>query len=192
MVKKINNKMPYLFCTCLLAVSIMLALATLIIRPNKQASKNLYDASSKTVIEEIVFPFVQNIEIKEDAYSLTLYLESDSINKFDYNITLSDEISEYFNNDFHNYNSNIALIVPNKKLNPGKYKLKFTCNDCKNVKIAKRKSIGNNFIDIENTNSLKLTYGTYTKNNTYYWYAVMGIIIAITLLPLTRGDNDEK
>lgn len=186
-----------LFCYLLIFLGILLFVVVLIVNPQKTNSIYLYDNTIEEEEKEATFPIVQHIKVSEDnVYGIFLYFGSDDINQYPYKITLKDiEGKEYFRHDFNlDYESNIVYMqFPTLKESSNKeFIVTVDCKECNNVKLGYRESSNNNSY-IENDNKiLGISFNYYVKNNGFYWYSLLSIIVGFILLPLSKEDSYEK
>lgn len=186
-----------LFCYLLIFLGILLFLVVLIIKPQKTNNIYLHDNTIETEKKTSTFPIVQHIKISEDnAYGMFLYFGSDDINQYPYKVTLKDiDGKEYFKHDFNlDYESNIVYMqIPLIKKSKGKeFIITIDCQECNNVELGYREPIGKD-IYIENDNEvLGMAISYYTKNNSFYWYSILSIVIGLVLLPLAKEEEHEQ
>ena len=196
-VVKVRRKV--IFCYSLIVLSIVLVLLILVIKPQKMNNDFLYDTGTKFDESLVVsrFPIVQHIKINHDKlYGIYLYLGSDDINKYPYTVELKDASGKkYFSHNFNlDYESNIIYMgFPVIEDSYGKdFILSITCDKCENVQLAyMNKSEENTYIEDNENKMLGIAIDYYTDNTSYYWYSLLAIVIAITLLPLARSETNE-
>ena len=186
-----------LFCYLLIFLGILLFVVVLIVKPQKTNNAYLYDNTIESEKKTATFPIVQHIKVSEDnVYGMFLYFGSDDINQYPYEIILKDvEGKEYFRHDFNlDYESNIVYMqIPVIKKSKGKeFVVTINCEECNNVKLGYRDSSEkDNYI--ENSNKiLGVSFNYYVKNNGFYWYSLLSIIVGFILLPLSKEDSYEK
>ncbi len=185
------------FCYALIGGGILFVLAIIIFKPMKVNIAYLYKYSNKDILEELSFPVVQHVQFQQDHLnSLNIILKDLSINDYTYHVKLLDQKNqEYYNQQFKDYDGNIISIpLDQLKLQKNQdYLLKIECEECSGVKFSV-KDLENNSVYLENANhkSLEMTTLYLSKNNGYYWYSAMAIVIGLTLLPVAKGDKNEK
>lgn len=181
--KNIIYKWKKLFCWAWIGIGLLLLIIILVKKPMKKNIKMLSLPKEDIKIENVIFPIKQTINIDDNYLSgLWLYLEDDSINNYKYEIKIIDNTGQqYFYQKFNNYASNIIYmelgVIENSK--GMDLELIINCDDCDNVKIGL----------LGEDKKLKLSTENYIKNNIYYWYIIMFIIIGLVLLPLAREEN---
>ena len=186
-----------LFCYLLIFLGILLLIIVLIVHPQKTNNIYLYDNTIEVEKKIATFPIVQHIKVSQDnAYGMFLFFGSDDINRYPYKITLKDmDGKEYFKHDFNlDYESNIVYmqfpII--KKSKDKEFIVTVDCQECNNVKLGYRKSIGKD-VYVENDNEvLGMSVNYYVKNNSFYWYSILSITIGFVLLPLAKEEKHER
>ena len=196
-IKKVKKNKELLFCYLLIGGSILFALLIFIIKPNKLDTTALYDYAYMPEVKEVNFPLVQQIKIEKDnLVAINLYLGESNINEYDYIVRLTDKDgNSYYEENFSNYNSNVISMNLGNMENSQDFEFSLTidCETCSNISLDIGKSINkDNYIVGTDKDVLKLEVNNYSVNNSYYWYSFLGIVIGLTLLPLTRGDKHER
>lgn len=194
----VKEKRKVIFCYSLIVLAIILVLIILVIKPQKINNTFLYDTGTKIDDALIVgsFPIVQHIKIKQNKlYGMYLYLGSDDINKYPYTVELKDDNGKkYFSNKFNlDYESNIIYMVfPMIEDSSDKnFILSISCDKCENVQLAyMNKSEEDTYIEDNESKTLGIAIDYYTNNTSYYWYSLLTIVIAVTLLPLARSETN--
>lgn len=188
-----------LFCYLLIFASVLLALIVIIKKPMKLVTTYTYNTGVDVVLEKVTFPMEQDIKVNVDNLSaITIYPEDDSLNKYQYQVEITDEDDkQLFYHDFKDYNGDQMYfyfgIIPDSKNKI--LHVKINCDECKNVKMGIGKSLNKETSILENSgNTLKISMNNYSKNNSFYWYSILAIVIALTLLPLARSEekNEKK
>ncbi len=184
-----------IFCYLLIVIGVLFTLVIIGFQPMKVNTAYLYKYSNKDVLEELSFPVVQHIQFQQDHLnSLNIILKDLSINDYTYRVKLLDQKNqEYYNQQFKDYEGNV-ISIPLEQLNLLKnhdYLLKIECEECSGVKFSV-KDLENDSVYLENVNhkSLEMTTLYLSKNNGYYWYSAMAIVIGLTLLPVARGRKN--
>lgn len=190
--KKISIKELIIYI--LLAISIILIIFIFFAKPKVTSHSLIYKENKEVSIKNVKFPLKQNIKLDEDNMRLiSLYFLDDSINDFEYRISVYDDKDVLFSHNYVNYESNIVLIDAGPLEKNKNYILTIECDTCENVKLAIGDGINKyNKLNSSNKDSLKLTVDNLKINNNYYWYPLMMIAICLTLLPLARSKIDEK
>lgn len=195
--KKVIN-MYKLFNRTLLIIIILslICLFVLIIHKPKRVSKSyIVNTGKELKSKDVIFPLHQKIKFSSsEIINIIVYYGDDSINNFHYKVKLLNKQMEVLRNfNLNQYGSNI-LIIPVMGLNLKKgdeVTLKFTCDECYNVKMVTGKPMDNNTV-IKNTNdSLNIIVEYYVVNKGYYWYLCTFIIVSLILLPLTMEKEYE-
>jgi hypothetical protein len=157
----------------------------------------LYDTDSEIEIKEISFPFEQKVKVSTDNLSyLDFYLEDYSLDDYDYYLEIFDlEGNIYFSNNYSDYVSNIiqtnfGLIKDSNEL---ELTMRIDCDECNNVSVAVAKSKDSNtsIVGLEDY-TMVISAVNYVRNTSFYWYSILGIVIAFTLLPIAWGEKNEK
>lgn len=190
--KKISIKELIIYI--LLAISIILIIFIFFAKPKVTSHSLIYKENKEVSIKNVKFPLKQNIKLDEENMRLiSLYFLDDSINDFEYRISVYDDEDVLFSHNYVNYESNIVLIDAGPLEKNKNYILTIECDTCENVKLAIGDGINKyNKLNSSNKDSLKLTVDNLKINNNYYWYPLMMIAICLTLLPLARSKIDEK
>lgn len=194
----IKRNWQKLFCYGLIMMGILLFMVVLIRKPYKSNNNLLYPNNIKG--EKIVgtFPLKQHVKVKDDnLYGMYLYFGTNEINKFPYEVTLKDTSGKvYFKHKFNlDYEPNIVYMqFPLiKKSNNKEFVVTVDCESCNNVKLNYlKKKKNDSYIENVNDMTLRVSYDYYTKNNSYYWYSILSIVIGVTLLPLAKEEKYEK
>lgn len=191
----LKEKWKLLFCYLLIFLGILLIVIVLIVKPIKKTTHYVYSQSEASDITEMTFPLEEKITIHHDKLAnIWIYLEDESINEYTYEIELTNSKDEvYFENRFENYNSNIINIGLGllEESEGETFNLKIKCDECEDVKIAKSTAIDDSYIVGDNDNTLKIYYQYYVYNNTFYWYAIMAIVLGIIFIPFAKEKHDE-
>ncbi len=195
----LKKRSKVIFCYSLIVLAIVLVLLILVVKPQKINNDFLYDTGTKLDDSLVVssFPIVQHIKVKQNKlYGMYLYLGSDDINKYPYTVELKDDSGKkYFSHTFNlDYESNIIYMgfpVVENSYNKD-FILSITCDECANVQLAyMNKGEKNTYIEGNRNKTLGLTIDYYTNDTSYYWYSLLAIVVAITLLPLARSETNE-
>ena len=194
----IKNNPQKLFCYFLIFAGILLFILVFLIKPHKLTSEGLYSITNPEdeYQQEITFPIEQKITIsKKILNGIYLYLGEDDINSYPYTVTLKDEEgTEYFNHYFNlDYDSNIIYIgLPLTIDTTKEFLLTIDCQECKNVELSVMDANQDNTHIVGNDDkTLKLSIDYYKKNNNYYWYTALSIVIGLTLLTLARRKEQH-
>jgi len=136
----LKQKWKLLLCYLLISMGILLVLLVLIVKPIKKTTEYLYSQSEESNITEIKFPLKEKIKINNNKLtSLWLVLDDQSINNYNYEITLTNSLGKiYYKNIYNNYDSTIIrmdLGIIEDSSNDD-FKLIIDCEECNDVKIA--------------------------------------------------------
>lgn len=194
-----KNKIPKFFCILLVVLSVLFALIIFVAQPKSSIYKCAYKESSDKEESSLSFPIVQRFKVEGNGFNkVTIYLYDQSINENIYEVKIFDENNKkIYSHVYNNYNSDIIelLFKEIKDSDNKEYRIEINCagTKCNNFNaetvFAKTKKYS---IEGTNDKSLYLMYSTTKLNKTYYWYSIMGLLIAITLYPLTKEDKNEK
>lgn len=194
MIKCIKNNIKTIFCCILILIAILFAVYIFIKKPEKTIDSYIYNTGRKSQMKNVTFPLIQKININTDNLkTLTIYYQDLSINKFKYNLMITDGEKELKTLEYENYESNIAIVsVEDLSLKKGDViYLKYICNDCQNVKVDLTVPL-NEDDTIQNTDkSLNIILQSREKDNSYYWYSGMLIFFALVLLPFARKEDKD-
>ena len=198
--KKRKRKISWkqILCITIFLLSILFGLFVYIKKPSNDEVNNIYDSNNKITKAELNLPLTQHIKIDKDRLKkIDIYLGDLSINDINYSIQLiGSDGKTYFDHNYEDYNADIiefdlGIIEKSKNM---EFDIKITCNDICDSFYANtvKQNDKNNSITNMNNTSLVITYDSNEYDKTYYWYAIMGILISLTLYPLAKEDNDEK
>lgn len=194
--EKLVKKWKVLFCYLLIFMSILLFLIVFVKKPTRINTTFVYNSGKERELQEAVFPIEQKINVNVDNLrAVWLFYGDDSINQYNYNILITNqEGKEVFNYDFRDYASNIAeLGVEGKNINKGdELTLRISCEECENVKLNYGIPLDDRDIVAGTGNkSLIVSMDNRVTNNSYYWYCMVGVVIAFLLLPFARSEENE-
>lgn len=195
--KKIFKNWSVLFCYALIGGGILFALAVFIFKPMKINTSYSYEYSNKVTLEKVNFPLIQHIRFYDDNLkALNIYFQDDSIKNYDYRVKLLDnQGNEYFNYEIINRNSDmVSLALDGISLEKNyDYLLKIECDDCVDVEMSVKDSSDKyTYLDGYDNKTLEIRINYFSENNGFFWYSAMAIVIGLTLLPVARGNRDEK
>lgn len=188
--RMIKDDWKLLFSLLMIGLGVLLFVVVLIKQPMKKGMTPLFNDGKEVLVKKVFFPIEQEITISADKLTgFWLYLDDDSINKYDYDVKLVDENDNiYFDNKFNDYKSNIIYMGIGLLENSVDKKLKLIidCDSCNKVKMAVA-------LDNRDNEVLKLYEESYVDNsNIYYWHAFLSIVIGLVLLPLAKEERNEK
>ena len=166
----------------LVVFGIMILAAIFIIRPSRIIFKEIYNYPATPEISKINFPLLETITIDNpDLSFIELRFEDESINQYQYKITLAHDSETLFEHQYANEISNIIRMpISNENLASGdKIQLKLQCVDhCENAKIA--------MYDIDGEKHPKILTASYKPDISFYWYGFFPIVVGLTLLPFSK------
>ena len=196
--KNIKKNFKLYFCYGLISFSFLILLVIFIYKPMKLSSNYVYNTGSEGREIIVKFPLIQKLEVDVDNLnSININYFNSNINDFSYNVEILSSNKEVIKSFvFENYGSTILnLPIADLKLNKNDIiYIKFNCNNCENVNLNISETLNNNTYLNEYLNqTLIITLDYYTKQNLYYWYFGMCLVIGLILLPFAKEEsNNEK
>ena len=166
----------------LIVFGIIVLAVIFITRPTKVVFENLYNYSASPTLSKIKFPFSQDIHItKNNPSFIELRFEDDSINQYQYTITLTHGSDVIFEHHYADEISNIVRFpVSDADLKiDDTVNLKIQCtNKCENAKIA--------LYDADGEKRPKTLIAFQKQDISFYWYGMFPIVVGLALLPLSK------
>ena len=197
LLKWIQKNLNSLFCYFLIFIAILLFAVVIIRKPMKLVTTYTYNTGVNLELKDVTFPIEQDIKVDvENLNAITIYPGDDSLNKFQYQVKLTDEYGkQYFYHDYKNYNSNFMYLyfgtIPDSKNKT--LRLTINCYECKNVKMMIGKSLNDATSLLGSSDdTLMISMNNDSRNNSFYWYSILAIVIALTLLPLARSEEKNE
>ena len=156
---------------------------------------------SEEKLERLSFPIIQHFHYDlNDLRVINFFLKDESINNYDYQIDIIGKQTgnNYFSHNYHEYDSNTIIMelnrIPAKK--DKDFIMTIECEKCNDVQLSIKKSNDKkNYIEGEKNNDvLEFNLVNYIKNDSYFWYPIVGIVIAFMFYPLAREEDkyDKK
>ena len=174
-----------IICYGLIFLGIIALMFTIIARPQKTSVTEAYDSNADPRLIGISFPFSQEIPITATPIDyLELYFGDDSINNYEYTISVTKEHETLFEHTYIDETSNIiriplteANLTPNSNIT-----LQISCShSCPNTQFELYKT--------KNSQSLKTVIVSHSTDYRYFWYSIFPILIGLTLIPLTKEQH---
>lgn len=194
-INDIKKNWRLLFSYLLILLGILLIIIVLVVKPIKKTSDYVYSQAEESNISEVAFPLEESITIHHNKLAnIWIYLDDESINDYTYEIELTDSKDKiYFQNKYEQYNSNIINIGLGlvEQTEEESFHLKIRCDECQGVHIAKSTAVDDSYIVGDKDYTLKIYYEYYVYNYTFYWYAVMAIVLGMILIPFAKENLDE-
>lgn len=193
-VKWIKIHLKSLFCYFLIFLAILLFIVVIVKRPMKLITTYTYNTGVNVELKDVTFPIEQDIKVDVDNLNaITIYPGDVSLNQFQYQVKLTDEDgNQYFYHDFKDYDSDFMYLyfgtIPDSKNKT--LRLIINCDECENVKMGIGKSLNNGTSILGSSgDTLEISMNNYSKNNSFYWYSILAIVIALILLTLARSEE---
>lgn len=189
MIAKIKNNYKVYILYFLILIALLFALVVFISKPMKLKVSSVYQEDAKFVKNKISFPLEQEIVVNDNNLSgVYIYFGDDSINSYNYQVSLKDGDNVLFENDYKDYKSNILFLgfELQKVVNGKKLQLSIQCKDCDEVYA----DVVNNSSTVNKSQLLKISTVNYVRQYNYYWYSIMLIVFCLTLLPLAKEESE--
>lgn len=167
----------------LVIVGIIAFIFVLILHPQKVSVTEAYDSNTDPKLTEISFPFSQDIPINTAQIDyLEVYFGDDSINNYEYTVSVTKNHETLFEHTYTDETSNIIRIplaeinlVPNNDI----ITLQISCDhSCSNTQFE--------LYGTKDSSSLKTLIFSHSTDYRYFWYSIFPILIGLTLIPLTK------
>ncbi len=197
LLKNVRKNIKLFFCISLIILAILMFLWIILFKPQKNNRIYLYNTGYESKKMSFSNRIVQYIYPNEDSLSgFYIDLGSDSLIKNDFNLKIIDNKNKvYYDSNIYDYNSTMLYVnlgeISNAKNKV--FKLYISClKNCDLTAMTSRNISKKNHLYNYNDKTLNITVETKSFNNSYYWYVLMLMSLAILFFPFTRGDENEK
>lgn len=170
----------------LITLGIIISIIIIIIRPQRVITQEIYNYNPESAeIEKITFPLLLKIPFKTSNIDyLELYFGDDSINNYSYIISATKNSESVFEHTYTNEQSNIIRIpLAGVEFKPeDNLEVKISClSSCSNAKFK--------MYDTKNGTYPRIVLVFHSVDYRYLWYAILSLLIGITLIPLTKDSK---
>ena len=165
----------------LVAIGIVFLLFSFITRPQKTTAQETYNFNTESELTNISFPY--SLEIPTTASNIEyieLYFGDDSINKYEYDISVSKGTDTLFEHTYVNEQSNIIrLPISEPSSSDGNILIDISCTGtCHNVKFELYNTKGGQVP--------RTVVVSHSLDYRYFWYAGFALIVGLTLIPVIK------
>lgn len=166
----------------LIILGIIAFFLVLIIKPPKIVLQDVHDYTGSPSLSNVSFPLNYEVKIASDnAIFIQLLFGDDSINLYDYNVTVTNKDQVVFEHLYDNETSNIIRLPLDEAIPNQGDTLSITIDckeDCKDVKME--------LYDIDGQKIPRLLEGYQKRDLGFFWYSAFLIAVGLTLLPLAK------
>ena len=165
----------------LIIFGLIILIIIIVVRPTKTIFKEVYNYNQPPTLTNIDFPFSQDIQISSSDLSfLEIRFEDDSINQYQYTITITHNSDILFEHTYIDEKSNIIRLPLDTKNLKNNDIITFNINcltSCKNAKI--------NLYETEDGKHPKVLLVYHKSDISLFWYSIFPIALGLTLIPLS-------